>query len=146
MFVPDIMDRILADPEFAAAFPDIDKEDGNRTVELHRSLMPAGKNKSRQLLGERTKQEEDFATKCFERIREFMRLTVSIQSSCLVHEDYHVTCLADLKHAPGRPIDSVLGPGTKDLFDGLLKRGWIVEKDFDRKIGKSYSVYIKPSI
>jgi hypothetical protein len=64
----------------------------------------------------------------------------------LVHEDYQIKSLDDLKSAPVRPIDSVLGPGTKALFDGLLERGWIHEKDFDRKIGKSFSVYIKDNL
>jgi hypothetical protein len=146
MFVSDIIDKILDDPEFAASFPDIDKEDGNRSVELHKSAVDKGKNKSRVLKGENTKQEKDFANTCLDRIREFMRLTVTVQSSCLVHEDYQIKSLDDLKSAPVRPIDSVLGPGTKALFDGLLERGWIHEKDFDRKIGKSFSVYIKDNL
>lgn len=145
MFAPNIRDLIELDPEFAASFPDMDKEDGNKPVVLNRSGAPAGKNKG-VTRGQRTKQEENFIDECFDRIREFMRLTVSVQASCALHEDFHVRTLEDLKNAPDQPIDSVFGPGTKKLFEGLLERGWINQTQFDKTISKSYAVQIRNKV
>jgi chromosome segregation and condensation protein ScpB len=75
-----------------------------------------------------------------------MRLTVSVQASCALHEDYQVQTLNDLKQAPTRPIDSVFGPGTKKLIDELLIRGWINENVYDKTISKSYAVQIKGKV
>lgn len=144
MFVGDIRNLIADDLEFASSFPDLEKEDGNKPVVLHKSA-PKGKNVSRTL-AKRSKQEENDIDKCFDRIREFMRLTVSVQASCALHEDYQVQTLADLKNAPERPIDSVFGPGTKALIDGLLERGWINESVYDKTISKSYAVQIKDKV
>lgn len=145
MFVPDIKDLIANDPDFASQFPDLDKEDGNKPVVLNKSGAPLGKNKGIKQ-GQRTKQEENFIDECFDRIREFMRLTVSVQASCALHEDYQVQTLNDLKHAPAEPIDSVFGPGTKELFDGLISRGWLNELQYDKTISKSYAVQIRNKV
>jgi len=142
IFVPDIEDRIANDLTFAAGFPEIDKEDGDKHVDLHKSGGPKGKNKSHQK-GPQPPANPDVVKECLSRMREFMRLTVSIQASCIVHEDYHVQTLDDLKDAPTKPIDSVFGPGTKELFDGLLERGWINTSVYDKTISKSYNVHIK---
>jgi hypothetical protein len=75
-----------------------------------------------------------------------MRLTVSVQASCALHEDYQVRTLVDLKNAPYQPIDSVFGPGTKALIDGLLARGMINESQYDKTISKSYAVQIKGKV
>ena len=145
MFVRDIRDLIANDLDFASSFPDLDKEDGNQPIVLHKSA-PKGKNIGRTVADKRTKQEENDIDKCFDRIREFMRLTVSVQASCALHEDYQVQTLADLRQAPTRPIDSVFGPGTKKLIDGLLERGWINENVYDKTISKSYAVQIKGKV
>lgn len=145
MFVPDIRELIADNLDFASLFPDLEKEDGNNPVVLHKSA-PKGKNVGRTSVNKRTKQEENDIDKCFDRIREFMRLTVSVQASCALYEGYQVQTLNDLKHAPTQPIDSVFGPGTKKLIDELLKRGWINENVYDKTISKSYAVQIKGKV
>ena len=145
MFAPNIRELIADNLDFACSFPDLDKEDGNRPVVLHKSA-PKGKNVGRTLANNRTRQEESDIDKCFDRIREFMRLTVSVQASCALHEDYQVRTLVDLKNAPYQPIDSVFGPGTKALIDGLLARGMINESQYDKTISKSYAVQIKGKV
>lgn len=144
IFNGSLLSMIRNDPMFASSFPDVTSDKGNNSVIISNEA-PKGKNKSKKLGSNNFTSEpsKKFEQECERRIREFMALTLSMQASCIVHENYHIKTLADLKEAPTRAIDSVMGTGTKALLDGLLSRGWINFVEYDRTITTSYELELR---
>jgi superfamily II DNA or RNA helicase len=145
LFVTDIKQKILNDINFAMKFPKLDEvvcdTKKDKRVTLNNGL--SGKNKKSLTQKQQQTKQTNLANECLKVIKDFMSYSVSIQSSCIINDSYMIKSLYDLINAPTKPIDTVLGAGSKQLIVDMVNRQWINSSELDRRLAHSYECIFK---
>jgi superfamily II DNA or RNA helicase len=145
LFASDIKQKILNDIQFAMKFPKLDEviseSKKDKRVALNNGI--SGKNKKTLTQKQKLSKQKTLVEECLTIIKDFMSYSVSIQSSCIVNDSYKVKSLSDLINAPERPIDTILGSGSKQLIVDMINRQWLNQVELDRRLAHSYECIFK---